>query len=111
MTICKIEQQEAGGPYPRTCPTCKLGRCHFGRDAIGRREHAEALVAEIEALRAEVERLREVADAARDFDLALDRRGADVGGPRLRMSRALAALTAPQPAPSPPAPRADHRTP
>ena len=61
MTICKIEQQEAGGPYPRTCPTCRLGRCHFGRDNIGRREHAEALVAELEGLRA---RLADLTDAA-----------------------------------------------
>lgn len=27
MAICQKEERAAGRPYPRTCPTCKLGPC------------------------------------------------------------------------------------
>jgi hypothetical protein len=30
MSICQIEERRAGRPYPRTCPTCRLGPCQRG---------------------------------------------------------------------------------
>ena len=59
---------------------------------------SEALYANLQrhcaTLHARIEALEAVAAAAREFDEALDTCGADAGAPRLRMSKALAALAA-----------------
>jgi len=30
MMTCQIEKMNSGGPYPRSCPECKLGPCKHG---------------------------------------------------------------------------------
>ena len=50
MTICSQEEREAGRPYPRTCPTCKLGKCH---------KYGGTPLALIDGLRAELATARE----------------------------------------------------
>ena len=44
MSICQIEEKQAGRSYPRTCPTCKLGKCSKGHDY----ESMRALIKELE---------------------------------------------------------------
>ena len=77
----------------------RLGSRYWGKDVV------IMTVAERDALRAEVARLREYFGAREAFDAE------KTTGNGRRVMNARAALTAPQPAPSPPAPRADHRTP
>jgi hypothetical protein len=54
MSVCQIEERDAGRSYPRTCPTCKLsGTCAKGLDR-------KSMFARIEALEAELEEARSV---------------------------------------------------
>ena len=51
MTVCKIEEREAGRNYPRTCPTCKLaGPCAKGLDRKAMISRIEPLAEERDAL-------------------------------------------------------------
>lgn len=52
MSICQIEEKDAGRAYSRTCPTCGLGSCTKG---LGRK----SLLARIRTLEAENAALRE----------------------------------------------------
>lgn len=46
MSVCQIEERDAGRAYPRTCPTCGLGKsCAKGLD----RKSQAARIAELEA--------------------------------------------------------------
>ncbi|MFA7408269.1 MAG: hypothetical protein WCY93_10695 [Anaerolineaceae bacterium] len=51
MTLCRIEEQDAGRDIPRTCPTCGLsGKCHRGLDLEGARIQAASYKEELEKL-------------------------------------------------------------
>ena len=51
MSVCAIEEREAGRGYPRTCPTCKLaGPCVKGLDRKGMVDRIEALTARADQL-------------------------------------------------------------
>jgi len=84
MSVCQIEERDAGRGYPRTCPTCGLsGVCFKGLDRRGLMARIEALEAElasgsfykesdidawqnrIEALEVENARLRDATNQAR----------------------------------------------
>jgi len=65
MSICQIEEREAGRSYPRTCPTCRLtGPCAKGLDRKALRDRIEALEAEVRKWQANHDTQRAIARSA-----------------------------------------------
>ena len=56
MSICQREERAAGRPYPRTCPTCKLGPCSRSTMTTDPKD------AEIARLRDAIEKAEQQAD-------------------------------------------------
>ena len=73
MSVCQIEERDAGRPYPRTCPTCGLGKsCAKGLNRKSQADRIAELEAENERLRKDAERYRALRDGSLD-DLAVVR--------------------------------------
>jgi len=73
MTICQIEELEAGRGYPRTCPTCLLtGVCakRLDRKALmADRDTLTARVAELEAALQRIAALAMITDLLDDIEI------------------------------------------
>ena len=79
MSICQIEEREAGRSYPRTCPTCTLkGPCAKGLDHEGLKSEADALRAEINQLRKALSDVIGHLDDPHGSEHVRDMRGAQV---------------------------------
>ena len=49
MSICSLEEREAGRSYPRTCPTCGLNGCtKFGKTPLNDSLHKDKKILDLE---------------------------------------------------------------